>query len=294
MSEIQAKALYYREPYSSKPGVKPYIPRDEDTTVLEAGDVIATDEMVDLTDRLYPDGSITWEVPVGEWTILRLGARNNGAVTRPSPLPGVGFECDKADTNALKAHLDIFIESLLARLGKRDPKATGGLKNLHMDSWEMGTQNWTPRLREEFLRRRGYDPQPYYPVYAGYVVGGRQRSERFLWDLRQTMQELMLEFHAGYVREYAHRHGMELSIEPYDMNPTQDLELGGHGRHPNVRILESGGLQHLVQLRGRQLFGQHQGRTDGPLRGLHGPPRRLAATPRVDEKPDRLGTGCRH
>ncbi len=50
-----------------------------------------------------------------------------------------------------------------------------------MDSWEMGVQNWTPKLRQEFKKRRGYDPQPYYPVYAGYIVGNKQISERFLW-----------------------------------------------------------------------------------------------------------------
>ena len=97
---------------------------------------------------------------------------------------------------------------------------------LHMDSWEMGSQNWTPRLRQEFIKRRGYDPFPFYPVYAGHIVESREVSERFLWDLRLTSQELILDYHAGQVKKYSHRHGLGLSIEPYDMNPTADLELG--------------------------------------------------------------------
>ncbi|PGH39667.1 MAG: glycosyl hydrolase, partial [Candidatus Nephrothrix sp. EaCA] len=99
-------------------------------------------------------------------------------------------------------------------------------KRLHMDSWEMGAQNWTPLFRQEFKKRRGYDPLKYYPVYAGAAVGSLEESERFLWDLRQTSQELVLENHALYAKTYAKRHHMTLSIEPYDMNPTADLELG--------------------------------------------------------------------
>ena len=104
--------------------------------------------------------------------------------------------------------------------------AAGGLTTLHMDSWEMGAQNWTPHFRAEFIRRRGYAPLPFYPVYTGQIVQSPEVSERFLWDLRQIAQELVLEFHAGHLKTYARRHGLSLSIEPYDMNPTSDLELG--------------------------------------------------------------------
>lgn len=211
-----------------------------DSTGLNPRDIVSVDKIVDLTDRLA-NGSVTWDVPTGEWTVMRVGVRNNGAVTRPAPLPGVGFECDKADTTALMAHLRVFTEELFSLLGERDTLLPGGLKILHMDSWEMGAQNWTPKLRQEFKKRRGYDPQPYYPVYAGYIVGNKQISERFLWDLRQTMQELMLENHSLFVKAYAHKHGMRLSIEPYDMNPMQDLELRASADIPMCEFWSPGG-----------------------------------------------------
>lgn len=225
IKDIEEKALYYRGPYSSVPGVKQFIPREEQDKPLEPGDAVSVDQIIDLTSLLKNE-SVVWDVPSGEWMIMRFGIRNNGAVTRPAPLPGVGFECDKTDTTALMAHLRTFTGALFDFIGERDTTLTGGLKILHMDSWEMGTQNWSPRLREEFKKRRGYDPQPYFPVYGGLVVGDKNISERFLWDLRQTMQELMLENHSLFVKAYAHQHGMQLSIEPYDMNPMQDLELG--------------------------------------------------------------------
>lgn len=233
------KALYYRAPYSSMPGVKQFI--DRDTAPVDPADVIAADKVVDLTAMLHDD-TLTWDVPEGEWTILRMVARNNGAVTRPAPMPGVGFESDKADTTALKAHLSRFADDLISRLGKRDKSKQGGLKYLHIDSWEVGAQNWTPRLREEFTKRRGYDPQPYYPVYIGYIVGDKNISERFLWDLRQTMQELMVENHSSYVRKYANDRGMQLSIEPYDMNPMQDMELGASADVPMAEFWSLGGF----------------------------------------------------
>lgn len=238
IKDIGEKALYYRAPYSSVPGVKPYLSRENFEPI---GKTIQADEVIDLTSLLQEDGSITWEVPAGNWTVMRLGIRNNGAVTRPAPLPGVGFECDKTDTTSLKAHLQVFTDELLRVVGERDNTLPGGLKYLHMDSWEMGAQNWAPHLREEFKKRRGYDPQPYYPVYDGYIIGSPEVSERFLWDLRQTMQELMLENHSEYVKRYANQRGMRLSIEPYDMNPMQDLELGASGDIPMCEFWSPGG-----------------------------------------------------
>ena len=101
-----------------------------------------------------------------------------------------------------------------------------GWTSLHIDSWEMGAQNWTAAFRDEFKRRRGYDPLRYLPAMTGRIVDSREVSERFLWDVRQTAQELVIENHAQHLKALGRRHGLGLSIEPYDMNPTADLNLG--------------------------------------------------------------------
>jgi hypothetical protein len=226
IGDIDEKALYTRAPYSSAPGIKQYLPAVADFPATATGAAIDKTKIIDLTRNLQADGTLNWTPPAGNWTIMRFGSRNNGAITRPAPVPGLGFEADKFDAVALASHLDNYVGKLLRKIGTSNKKTEGGLKRLHMDSWEMGAQNWTPKFRAEFLKRRGYDPLPYYPVYAGNVVGNREISERFLWDLRQTSQELVLENHAMATKEYAHKNGMTLSIEPYDMNPTADLELG--------------------------------------------------------------------
>ena len=239
LKDIDEKALYYRAPYSSTPGVKPYLPSLGHYPDSAAAD-IPKDQVIDLSDKLQADGTLDWQVPKGAWTIMRFVSRNNGAVTRPAPMPGLGFESDKMDTTALNHHLKTYIGKLLVAIGDSIMNEQGGLKMLHMDSWEMGAQNWTPRFREEFEKRRGYDPLPFYPVYAGYIVGNAEMSERFLWDLRQTAQELILQYHARQVKAYAHEHGMGLSIEPYDMNPTADLRLGAIADIPMAEFWSKG------------------------------------------------------
>jgi hypothetical protein len=224
VEEIDEKALVYRAPFSSAAGVKPRIPSRADYPQLPIAAVIDQDSLVDLTDRLGRNGRLVWQVPEGNWTVMRFCARNNGANTRPAPTPGYGFECDKFNSAAMRDHLHNYTEKLLQKVGPRRKGA--GWTMLHMDSWEMGSQNWTPKMREQFRRRRGYDPLPFYPAYAGLVVESLEMTERFLWDLRLTGQELVLEQHAGFLKDYAHQYGLGLSIEPYDMNPTADLDLG--------------------------------------------------------------------
>ncbi len=224
IADVDEKALYYRAPFSSQPGVRPYLEAPAEHPDDPAGSAIALDRIVDLTDRLKPDGSLDWRIPEGSWTVMRFVSRNNGASTRPAPSPGIGFECDKFDSAALDAHFSDYVGRLLGKVGPRRKGA--GWTTLHIDSWEMGAQNWTPKLREEFRRRRGYDPQPWYPTYLGYVVGDRERTERFLWDLRRTGHELVVEKHAEHLKKLGQAHGFALSIEPYDMHPGCDFDMG--------------------------------------------------------------------
>jgi hypothetical protein len=238
--EIDERALYYRKPYSSVEGVPQYIPLLE-SFAAKAGDrAVDESQIIDLTGMMEADGKLVWEVPEGKWVIMRFGARNNGAITRPAPVPGLGFETDKLDTNAMQAHLDNFTEKLFKHIGFRKANPKGGIQSLHIDSWEMGAQNWTRHLREEFTRRRGYNPLFFFPVYAGVMVQSREESERFLWDLRQTVQELIAENHVAFVRRYAQRYGLSVSIEPYDMNPVADMELAAAADMPMAEFWSQG------------------------------------------------------
>jgi glycosyl hydrolase family 106( putative alpha-L-rhamnosidase)/glycosyl hydrolase family 2 len=224
IGDINEKALYERDPYTSKKGVKPYLPAPAKYPSQNKSNVIDPGKMIDLTDRLQTDGRLKWNVLAGEWTIMRMGRRSTGASTRPAPEPGIGFDHDKLDKAALEDHFQNYYGKLLKKVGPRAKKH--GWTTVHLDSWEMGAQNWTPKFRAEFTKRRGYDPQPYLVTFSGRAVKSVEVSERFLWDVRLTAQELVLENYAGHLKTLGRKYGFELSIEPYDMNPTADLDLG--------------------------------------------------------------------
>ncbi len=226
IGDIGEKALYVRAPYSSQPGVKPFLPSPAVYPATPAGAAIDLNRVIDLSGRLSGNGRLVWDVPEGRWTVLRFGRTSTGATTRPAPVPGLGLECDKLDKAALDAQFAAFISPLLKEIGTRKRPAGVGWTMLHIDSWEMGAQNWTEAFREEFRRRRGYDLLPYLPAMTGRIVSSIEVSERFLWDLRQTAQELLIENHAAYLRELGRRNGFGLSIEPYDMTPCSDMSLG--------------------------------------------------------------------
>ena len=100
--------------------------------------------------------------------------------------------------------------------------------NCIIDSYEVGCNNWTIGFREEFKRLRRYDCLPYLLTVAGYYVDSGEVTERFLWDFRRTIGDLMAENYYGYFRELCHREGLKLSIEPYG-GPFECLQVGAMG-----------------------------------------------------------------
>jgi len=191
--------------------------------------IIPRGRLANLTSRMDETGKIDWNVPEGRWTILRLGHTTTGKDNHPAPESGRGLECDKLNKEAVKAHFEGLMGKLISDVG---PLAGKTLVATHIDSWEVGSQNWTPKFREEFRRRRGYDLLPFLPVITGRIVESRAVSERFLWDLRQTINELVLQNYAGYFGDLAHKYGLRLSIEAYSNCPTDEMAYAGRADEP--------------------------------------------------------------
>jgi hypothetical protein len=184
--------------------------------------VIDRTKVVDLTTKLDGAGRLTWDAPDGAWTVLRLGHTPTGAKNAPAPASGRGLECDKLSREAFDAFWAGSMAKVVQSLG---PLAGKTLNNCLVDSYEMGGQNWTPRFREEFTRRRGYDPLFLLPVLTGRVVDSGEMSERFLWDFRRTIADLFADNYYSYFAEKCHASGMLASIEPYD-GPFECLQVG--------------------------------------------------------------------
>jgi hypothetical protein len=235
--DADEKAVYFRAPFSSKPGVKPYLAASNSD--VSQNQRIALDKVVDLSGKMAAGGRLEWDVPPGNWMIVRFGRTITGQTTRPAPKPGLGLETDKFNPLALDAHFEAFSGRLISAL-RSHIKPASGLTTLHFDSWEMSAQNWSGNFREEFRKRRGYDLLRYLPAYSGMVVDSVEVTERFLWDVRQTASELVIENHAERLRDLAHRSGLKFSVEPYDMNPAADLALGAPADVPMCEFWAEG------------------------------------------------------
>ena len=208
---------------------KQEVPLQAAYPVVPAKLTVSRDRIVDLTSRLGKDGRLAWDVPEGEWTILRIGHTPTGVNNSPAPLSGRGLECDKLSKEGIEAQFAGLMAKLVADVG---PLAGKTLVSTHIDSWEVGSQNWTPRFREEFQRLRGYDPLRFLPVMTGRIVDSLEVSERFLWDLRQTVSDLLVDNYAGHMRDLANKHGLRLSIEAYGGVPCGEMTYAGRADEP--------------------------------------------------------------
>jgi hypothetical protein len=210
---------------------------------LPAADVIDRGRIVDLKDRMDANGRLTWDVPAGRWTVLRFGHTSTGVENAPAPKTGRGLECDKLSRKGIEANYAGMIEKLITDSG---PAAGKTLVRTHIDSWENGSQNWTAAMREEFQKRRGYDLWPYLPVFTGRVVGSLEISERFLWDLRRTISELVVENYARGLGELARGRGLRLSIEAYG-GPCDNLPYAGEADEPMAEFWIGGGALETIK-----------------------------------------------
>jgi len=233
---------------------------------LPAGATIALDRVTDLTAKLVGEDPATrrlsWRVPEGDWTILRIGHTPTGKTNHPSPEAGRGLECDKLSSEALDLHWQKGVQPVLDAVG---PLAGKVLNNSLIDSYEVGCNNWTPLFREEFRRRRGYDLWRWLPALTGRVVESGERSERFLWDFRRTIADLFDDHYFGRFADLCHERGLLTSVEPYD-GPFEclsaaekaDVVMGefwvGSGESSSVKLAACVGHTHGIRWIGAESF----------------------------------------
>jgi len=191
--------------------------------------IVPRNAVINLTAKLGADGKLNWSVPPGDWIVQRIGHTTTGSSTRPPVAGGNGLECDKLSAIAMDAHFAGMMAKLIKTTG---PLAGKSLVATHIDSWEVGSQNWTPKFRAEFLKRRGYDPLPWLPCLMDttresvngkattiyhHHLDGAAAAGRFRWDFNQTVAELLAENYSGRLAEIAHEHGLRYSLEGYTL-----------------------------------------------------------------------------
>lgn len=198
---------------SEKAGFIGFSPHSYDGTADTAGlpPIPTPDQVIDLTSKLRPDGTLDWDVPPGTWTILRFG------MTAINAAPTAGraakaLECDKLDATAMRHHLENYIGVIAKDAG---PLAGKRFTYTELDSYELPTQNWTEKMPGIFRARRGYQMGPWMAALTGRTVGSIEETERFLWDFRRAVADQFAEAHYGTLRKFMHERGMLAATESY-------------------------------------------------------------------------------
>jgi len=163
------------------------------TPDVQAGDAIQPEDVIDLTGQMGEDGTLEWTPPEGKWNIVRIGYTLTGHQNSPASPEATGLEVDKLNAGFVRNYFTNYLDQYKG--------ATGGLMGEHglqyviTDSWEAGTANWTDMMIEEFNKRNNYEIHPWLPVLTGRIVESSQASEKFLWDFRYTLEQLVTEYH---------------------------------------------------------------------------------------------------
>lgn len=212
--------------------------------VDDARYVIDPQKVIDISKYLAADGTLKWNVPAGNWVIMRSGMTPTQVTNGPASPEGRGFETDKMSKKHIAEHFNAFLGEILRRIPAADRKS---FKVTVEDSYETGGQNWTDGLTDKFKSSFGYDPTPYIPVMSGNVVGSQDMSDRFLWDMRRFIaDEVAYQYVAG-LRDVSHKNGLTTWLENYGHwgFPGEFLQYGGQSDEVGGEFWSEGDLGNI-------------------------------------------------
>ncbi len=189
--------------------------------------IVSPGDVIDLTGKMTADGTLDWTPPAGEWMVLRIGYSLTGHENGPAPAEATGLEVDKLNREYVKNYVDEYLKMYSDTVGP-DKMGSNGISYLLSDSIEVGPQNWTDNILKEFEQRRGYDPHPWLPALTGVMIANTADTDRFLWDFRRTLGQLLAENHYGEIADDLHSHGMSYygeALEYHRPSLGDDMEM---------------------------------------------------------------------
>ena len=176
-------------------------------------------ESIDLTGKLRPDGTLDWTAPEGDWTLCALFEGLHGKLVERAGPGGEGDVIDHFSADAIDAYLKGFDEAFA-------DKDLSGLRYYFNDSYEVddaqGEANWTPRMFDEFQKRRGYDLRRNLPALLGEDLP--ETNARVLYDYRITVSDLLAEYYSTRWHKWAVRQGKGIRNQAHG-SPANILDL---------------------------------------------------------------------
>lgn len=205
---------------------------------------VAKDEIMDISGFMAEDGTLAWDVPEGNWVIMRTGLTPTGVTNAPASPEATGLEIDKMSKKHVESHFNAFLGEILKKIPEADRKS---FKVVVQDSYEMGGQNFTDEFIDDFKKRYNYDPVPFLPTYKGYVVNSNSESDRFLWDMRRLVADKVAYDYVGGLRDVSHKHGLTTWLENYGHwgFPSEFLMYGGQSDEIGGEFWSEGDLGNI-------------------------------------------------
>jgi hypothetical protein len=179
--------------------------------------IVPQNDVIDLTAKMKPDGTLDWTPPTGNWMVLRIGSSLTGHENGPAPAEATGLEVDKLNRDYVKNYVDGYLKMYADTIGASE-MGKSGISYMLTDSIEVGPQNWTDNMLEEFEQRRGYDARPWLPALTGIIIKSTSDTDRFLWDFRRTIGQLIAENHYGEISDDLHAHGLSYYSEALEFH----------------------------------------------------------------------------
>ena len=229
--------------------------RDIAVLAVPRKDKLGVRDVRDVSRQMDGAGKLTWNVPEGKWRLFRFGYAPTGRAPHPIPedLVGHTFEVDKLNAAENRYNWASVLRPLQENLGAYVGTT---LKAVAIDSYETGDQNWTAGFREEFMKRKGYDPVPWLatlgqplvhtwffdsarhinmyqlvgpttyatelPNPTMTVLGSLDETRRFEWDYRDVISGLFFDNGWKIAKQMANEAGLEFWHEcyrgPFDRN----------------------------------------------------------------------------
>ena len=184
-------------------------------------------ERRDISEHVA-DGSLAWQVPVGQWRIMIFTCVRHGE------------HVDYLNPDSV----DRFCTLTYDQYYKRFPSHFGSTITMNffddINIRELSYRNWTPDFNKKFKAQKGFSPVEYYPA-LWYDIGPNTTAARVaLHDFRA---ELMTEGFPRKVNEWCSKHGIRSTGHAMGQYHPQPSFLAGDHikfyRHCDIPMIDS-------------------------------------------------------
>ncbi|ADW68273.1 glycosyl hydrolase [Granulicella tundricola] len=155
-----------------------------------------------VTDGAVPAGSSSSSDRVALFFV----AGHTKQMVKRAAVGAEGYVLDPFSKEAVATHLKAVGEPLVKAFGGTPPYA------IFSDSLEAYGADWTPKLPEEFKKRRGYDLMVHLPELW---AGGTAAADKVRHDYGRTLTELVDDNYLVQINDWAKAHGTKFRSQTY-------------------------------------------------------------------------------